>query len=80
MNYKEWKNSINTIQPYEHKFKEILLFLLNKKVINCVEGQFQWNKYYVLGYIIKFNRFPNFCINHLRYFEDYCVSHTKEVD
>lgn len=76
--YNEWKGRINTINVHNKKFEDIVIYVLTRRVINCKNGLFYWNKEYVDGYITRYGRSPNFCIEHLRFFDEWVNPRTME--
>ena len=76
--YNEWKKRINSIKVHEKKFEEMVLFLLIRSVIDCVNGKFCWNHEYVQAYIKSYKRAPNFCIEHIKFFEEWVNPRTME--
>ncbi|WP_323736228.1 hypothetical protein PXD04_10155 [Methanosphaera sp. ISO3-F5] len=76
----EWKHRVTnmTDMTYEKQFNEMVIYLLTRSVIDCVNGKFRWNHEYVLSYLGRYNRSPNFCIEHIKFFDEWVNPRTMD--
>ena len=74
--YTEWKKRYKTCDRYKKKlFPQIVIYLLSTQVIHCRFGEFDYNMFYYTPYCEKYKRAPNFCLEHIQYFEKWIQNH-----